>query len=63
MTLHMFVCPICGVVKLQNVSAGEYPAPMCQGDGARVHSSAMSFVYDVTIPAATANRTKGEVSE
>ncbi len=47
MWFKLFVCPVCGVVKLQNKSVGEYPPPMCNGDGARVHSSTMSFVYEV----------------
>jgi hypothetical protein len=51
MRLKLFVCPMCGVAKLQNVSVGEYPPPICGGDPARVHTSLMSFVYDVTLSA------------
>lgn len=47
MIAKLFTCPVCGVLKLQNVSVGEYKPPICSGDGAFVHSSAMSFVHNV----------------
>jgi hypothetical protein len=52
----LFVCPVCGVAKLQNKSVGEYERPWCTGDGVRGHTSMLSFVHDVDLVAVASGR-------